>query len=38
MVEGLHIVDYDDFQCNTLTELFQEADREIIEFTGAFVV
>lgn len=37
MVEGLHIVDYDDFQCNTLTELFQEADREIIEFTGAFV-
>ena len=37
MVDGLHIVDYDDFKCNTLTKLFQEADREIIEFTDALV-
>ena len=37
MVDGLHIVDYDDFQCNTFTELFQKADRKIIQFTDAFV-
>lgn len=37
MVDTLYTVDYDDFRCATLTEVFQEADRKIIEFTDSLL-
>ena len=37
IVDGLYIVDYDEFQCDTFTKVFQMADKNIIKFTDAFV-
>lgn len=37
MADALYTVDYDDSRYATLTEVFQEADRKIIEFTDSLL-
>lgn len=37
MIDGLYTVDYDEIYNDTLTGLFQDADKRIVDFTGSLL-